>query len=620
MLARIRSNLKSYSLPAAMIVIAVGLFLGALLAGGQAVWGLFFLALGCGWTAGLAWQDYRLLKVEQTLSKERESVLDMRARLHEAVNENVEANRRMQMVLNFNRRLVHAQDEHALITSALGMLNELTGAMGCSFVPVDEWDQPLPPFTCGQLPEPVLSAWASHLSDTLLRDRCGECSVLESMPGGCPLHPQVVGDSLKVYCLPLMARSLSGADESRLARRLGILNLYLPPGHDLNDETRVLLEGLLQEVVLAVEAARLRQQETTTLRQIQMLRAPEDSLRDSLGHLLDGLRQALDVDFVLMRLRPSSDDRLSGLSVQVGIKALLDETEIGQIFSRVIQGDAEQSPSGAAPAWLALPMRLPEGQIPGMLLVGSHAPQVLQQRQEAILQTVAAQAALLVENERLLLSLEYKAVIQERNRLAREIHDGLAQTLAFLKLQAAQMQTYLDKGDLARLALILKDNYQALAEAYLDTRQAIDNLRITPRAGLEAWLERTIADFRTMHGIDTQTHIQALSPGWNNALSPEVQAQMIRIVQESLNNVRKHARAMKVTVSLFERQGELMLEIRDDGRGFDPEDVPEISRHGLRGIRERAELIGADFQIISQSHQGTAVRLVLPAYLKEGAR
>jgi two-component system nitrate/nitrite sensor histidine kinase NarX len=73
-----------------------------------------------------------------------------------------------------------------------------------------------------------------------------------------------------------------------------------------------------------------------------------------------------------------------------------------------------------------------------------------------------------------------------------------------------------------------------------------------------------------------------------------------------------------VRVSLYEhsggRSGETILEISDDGRGFDADDVPDITRHGLRGMRERAELLGADFQIISQALQGTTMRLVLPTF------
>jgi len=214
----------------------------------------------------------------------------------------------------------------------------------------------------------------------------------------------------------------------------------------------------------------------------------------------------------------------------------------------------------------------------------------------------------------MLRSLEYRAVIQERTRLAREIHDGLAQTLAFLKLQAAQMQNYLAQGDLARLSQVLKDNYQVLAEAYLDTRQAIDNLRLTPQDGLLASLEQVIADFEPILGLTIERNFQPVSAAWHQQLTPEIQAQLLRIVQEALNNIRKHARAKRVWINVHEWQEELRLELGDDGQGFDSEDVPEISHHGLRGMRERSEMIGADFQIISQVRQGTLVRLALPAF------
>jgi signal transduction histidine kinase len=100
-------------------------------------------------------------------------------------------------------------------------------------------------------------------------------------------------------------------------------------------------------------------------------------------------------------------------------------------------------------------------------------------------------------------------------------------------------------------------------------------------------------------------------------LAPEVQAQLIRIVQEALSNTRKHAEAQQVWVSCHTVSGELVLEIRDDGRGFSPEDVPGPSRHGMRGMRERAELIGAEFQVISRPQEGTTVRLRLPMTIGE---
>ena len=650
---RVKKIFEIWGFSALLLLIAVGgFFMLARLSGESVRWAIsltlaMLLAAG-GWWAAVVFRTRERQALRQQAGQTHEleqqnTLLDQtRARLEVAERSRAENERRLRTVLNLNRSLVEAGDEPSLMDAALSAITGLVGALGCSFVPVDEWEQPLPAFTYGQLPEPVLRAWADHLASSYLRERCGQCSVLQSTPGGCPLHPQSVGNALTVYCLALRSQPLthfSPANPSplnlpaaqlatvkllpaapRAGRVLGILHLYLPPGRHLDDDTRLFLEGLLHEIALAIELVRLREQELSTLRQIQMLHAPEGGLADLLGTLLEGLQQALEADFIILQLRASSDERLSGMNIQRGAIEGMRPEELDDLFNHTLAGEVLSSPSGASPAWLALPLRLPEGQVPGMLLVGSNHAHGFHPRQEAMLHTVAAQAALLVENERILRSLEYRAVIQERTRLAREIHDGLAQTLAFLKLQAAQMQSYLTKGDMARLGQVLKDNYAALAEAYLDTRQAIDNLRLTPRAGLDAWLEKVTVEFQNTTGLVVERAVQPLGEAWTTALTPEVQAQLMRVVQEALNNVRKHARAGRVWVSLREWQEMLVLEIGDDGHGFAAEDVPEVSQHGLRGMRERAELLGADFQIISQAHQGTVVRLTLPGYLKEAAQ
>jgi signal transduction histidine kinase len=216
--------------------------------------------------------------------------------------------------------------------------------------------------------------------------------------------------------------------------------------------------------------------------------------------------------------------------------------------------------------------------------------------------------ALDVKNEELLEQLEYKAILDERTRLAREIHDGLAQTLAFLKLEAARMQTYVSKGDVEAVSRTLQACYKTLSEAYLDARQAIDNLRRVPDERLGDWLELTAADFTTLTG----TEVDPSNVHLNHVFSPNVKAQLIRIVQEALTNIRKHAQASGVTLSAFERDGAVILEVRDNGRGFAPEETQPASQYGLRSMRERAESIGADFQIISTPGAGTTVRLRIP--------
>ncbi len=123
------------------------------------------------------------------------------------------------------------------------------------------------------------------------------------------------------------------------------------------------------------------------------------------------------------------------------------------------------------------------------------------------------------------------------------------------------------------------------------------------------WLEQLMGEFESSSGLTVERSIAT-----GEELSPEVQAQMIRILQEALSNIRKHAHAQRVWVSLHEWEGDLILEVGDDGQGFDPSEMPELSRYGLRGMRERAEFIGADLQVTSHPRQGTVVRLRLPRY------
>lgn len=211
-------------------------------------------------------------------------------------------------------------------------------------------------------------------------------------------------------------------------------------------------------------------------------------------------------------------------------------------------------------------------------------------------------------NEELLGQIEYKAVLDERSRLAREIHDGLAQTLAFLKLEAARMQGYVSKGEVDSISSTLQACHQTLSDAYLDARQAIDNLRQVPDESLIDWLQATAADFKALTGMTVDVSNVCL----DYAFSPNVKAQVIRIVQEALNNVRKHAQACTVVISTFERDADFILEVRDNGRGFSPEGAQSTPQYGLRSMRERAESIEADFQVVSTPGAGTTVRLQIP--------
>jgi two-component system nitrate/nitrite sensor histidine kinase NarX len=255
------------------------------------------------------------------------------------------------------------------------------------------------------------------------------------------------------------------------------------------------------------------------------------------------------------------------------------------------------------------PLIIHNGTSLGVLLSVNLRAQNFSQRHLSLLQTLASQVTLVVRNSQLVAEIEFKTLMAERTRLAREIHDGLAQTLGFLKLQNAQMQNYLSQKDDAKLKESLIQSYKVLSDAYLDARQAIDGLRIAPEGfGILKWLEQTLIEFEENSGLEgTLEESHEFSD-----LEPEVQAQLIRIVQEALSNIRKHAYAKGVWISLSQEENDLVLEVRDDGCGFEPDDIPSTSRYGLQGMRERAELIGADFQVISRLHEGTIIRIRLP--------
>ncbi len=202
--------------------------------------------------------------------------------------------------------------------------------------------------------------------------------------------------------------------------------------------------------------------------------------------------------------------------------------------------------------------------------------------------------------------IAFRAVLDERARLAREIHDGLAQTLAFLKLEAARMREYLARGQQERLERTLEGCYRTLSDAYLDARQAIEDLRRVPLADLGDWLRQEAEDFAALAGVDVRVRVDV-----KRELSSFVQAQLMRIVQEALTNVRKHAHADEVVIAAWETEDAVLVEVRDDGVGFSPRVALE-SHHGLRGMRERAGEIGAVFQVVSREGDGTTVRLRIP--------
>ncbi len=518
----------------------------------------------------------------------------------------LEDQKRLRAIFRISQKYVNASDENEVIDLVLKLSLELVGAKGVSYVPLDEHGQPLAALSYGELPAPGMSDWVEYLATPAVRNRCKNCENLETLleSSSCPLFKGPFSEASELFCLPLR----------RGEHEFGVLNLFFSNPDQIDAETREFLKAMIDETSMALEGARLRQRELAALRQMQVIREKTD-IKGLLSSLLEEVQQSLESDFAMLILKESGDGFLKTSignfpnqalpfleGVLQGVVASGSPVMFGDLFG---QTDSEPGLKSI----LAAPLKSGDGPPAGALLVGSRRQEVLHQRQLAVLQTVAGQVALIIQNANLVADIEFKTMIQERTRLAREIHDGLAQTLGFLKLTMGQMQNYLERREFDHLRKSIDLCYSTLNEAYLDVRQAIDGLRIWPTGNnLSVWLEQTIEEFKEISELNVVLEPLELS----SELPPEVHAQLMRIVQEALSNVRKHADATHVWISFREVETDLWLEIRDNGAGFAPEDVTGPSQHGLRGMRERADLIGADFQIISCPTDGTVVRVRLP--------
>lgn len=223
----------------------------------------------------------------------------------------------------------------------------------------------------------------------------------------------------------------------------------------------------------------------------------------------------------------------------------------------------------------------------------------------------ALQAALAIDNAYLHEQVADLAIAQERLRIAHEMHDGLAQILGYVntKVQAAEMYLKRDKAEEAGLQL--RELASAARQAYSDVRESIIGLRTLPgpRRSLIDVLKEYTQRWEEMSGVSSSLSIEG-----RVHLRASQELQLVRIVQEALTNVRKHARASHARIDIRQSDGLLVATIADDGVGFNAAARArgEFPQFGLSTMRERAESIGGTLTIDSAPGAGTKVQFELP--------
>jgi NarL family two-component system sensor histidine kinase YdfH len=205
----------------------------------------------------------------------------------------------------------------------------------------------------------------------------------------------------------------------------------------------------------------------------------------------------------------------------------------------------------------------------------------------------------------------------ERQRMARELHDTLAQGLAGLTLQLEAVKAHLVTGREERALEIVIQAMGRARTSLAAARSAIDDLRtetMTP-TDLQHALEEETLRFTAATGIPCTTRFSSLSP-----VSEAFGESIMRSVAEGLLNIARHARASQVWVCVAQHDRELAIEVRDNGRGFDPTTVAQQGHYGLLGMRERARLLKGQFALLTAPGEGTTLRFLLPAERRGDAR
>jgi signal transduction histidine kinase len=344
-------------------------------------------------------------------------------------------------------------------------------------------------------------------------------------------------------------------------------------------------------------------------------------LAESLAALVDGTRERLDAEagrICLKRsvldaldLDPETETTITGGVVcdaadEADPERLIDHADPSRAPHRCAIGRDDGHSSLRAPL-------LSSGEVLGDLWVARQSAEPFTERDRRYLFTLAGIAAMAIAAARIRAQERQGAILAERDRIARELHDSLAQVLGSTHLRLRHLLAGSELADRPAVAAELEELADVAEEAYRDVREAILGLREASRPrgffeALQAYVEKYSMQSGILVALETSMAVQP-------SLTMSGEIQVLRVIQEALTNVRKHARATTATVRVTDAApAGVMICIEDDGRGFDPREmrVHRDGGYGLETMRERMELAGGSLRVESSPNRGTRVIAIVP--------
>ena len=529
----------------------------------------------------------------------------------------LEANHQKLLTLHdLGQRIADADDVQALLEVAAQAPLRLTSARASTVVTFDDDHNRLKLDMAWGLSENYLRALRARMDGGIDAARCRSCMALKTHAGSdCPLfvglHTAAQAEGIgSLVCLPI-------AHEQE---RVGVIAAYFPSADGPPEDQIRLLNILGGTLAAMLESLRTRTRQIGALHALDRASQATDTLGDFAAQVLDITTSGweaqagglflynLDTQTWTCRAgrglgRDMTDPRFD-LALQLAHQARAAGKPI--VIPELDHDGRHDLLSVAAAPLVA------EGQTLGAIFLGARRRNALAERHTELLATMAHQIAMAVSNAQLYTKVSQMAVYEERYRLSREIHDGLAQTLAYLGLQTERLEKLIASGKSQAAAGELAEMRQSIRAAYVDAREAIDGLRLSMENPEQ--LAARLADYVTEFSRQTELAAYFTAEPAELTTDPAIALQLLRITQEALTNVRKHALAHRVDVRLRASAGELELTVTDDGRGFPdfPQPNGASRRYGLATMRERAEGLGGALTIATGPGQGTRIAVAVP--------
>ncbi|GAC1647682.1 MAG: hypothetical protein NVS4B8_20460 [Herpetosiphon sp.] len=426
-------------------------------------------------------------------------------------------------------------------------------------------------------------------------------------------------DFQTLVMIPLLAR----------AHPVGLLLVLQRRPYPLPTRLRALLEAIGDHVAMALDNARLyatihhRQRQTEALRQVALALTEPLDIDAVLGRIVEQAMSLMDApmcalytagveqELLTMRISrglPASYSHHHSISPGgFGVGEAVSQRDIVAYSEAALQ-DAGLRDGVTLPyhSLLAAPL-IVKGQVYGGIVVYYQYAHCFTNDEDELLRIFASQAALALDHASLVGRSRQLAALEERQRLARDLHDSVTQTLFSLTLAAQAARSCIETRP-AAVPELLQTVQELATGALAEMRALLFELRpgTLREAGIHVALERQTTAFAARTGIAVKLEDEGCP------CSPDVEEALYRIAGEALNNISRHAHATSVVVSLTQMDEDICLSIQDNGVGFDPADPRPGDHLGLHTMQERAVALGGSVRIHTTRQHGTLITATLP--------